>query len=88
MSDYPIFPKVGYHLKFNSDFTLADYSAIQAGTVAEVVAQSIEPENGEYHKHFLYIGLPNKRIVKFNYTVNHYRVDLIPNTPAAQILYG
>jgi hypothetical protein len=93
MNNFPIYPKVGNHVKFEAVFTVYEHNTgevldIQIGTVAEVVQVEAYVGRQEVGNYAIYLGLSDARVIKMDYTTHYRKITIIPSTPAGQLLYG
>jgi hypothetical protein len=93
MSSFPIFPKVGQHVRFDKEYGVYNYATqspvpIDIGTIAEVVEVKAHLGSQEMGSYILYLGLENGNVITLNYTLHYSKITIIPSTPAGQVLYG
>jgi hypothetical protein len=93
MSNFPIFPKIGQHVRFDKVYTVYDYrnqvtSDINIGEIAEVVHVEIPVGSQELGNYLIYLGLKDGHVARMDYTVHKQSITIIPSTTAGQVLYG
>ncbi len=93
MNSFPIFPKVGQHVRFDKVYGVYDYRTgnpldIQIGTIGEVVQVEVPVGNQEIGSYIIYLGFIDARVIRLDWTVHKDILTIIPNTLAGQVLYG
>lgn len=94
---FPVFPKVGNMVKFNSMWSFTDefgcYYTVNQNTIGEILdTQVIDGMSYDVAKGYLiFIGLiinSKMHIIKFPYSDRMDVLTILPNTAAAQVLFG
>lgn len=94
---YPSWPRLGDIVKFNLRWSFYDsddkFQEIEPGTLGQILDTSIGKDySHDTASYIVFIGITTKgkglHVLKITYTERPDVITVIPNTPAAQVLFG